>query len=156
MACIDSESLITGSNDSIVRLWKVARKDGRPYLSQTHILRAHEDSVICVTACRAWSVAVSGSKDGTAIIWDLNRAVYVRSIYHKPQSGKEKEVDDYNVHLVAINESTVRTLLSLFFILPLWILTCLLLFCSMDRALLPHVRQRNFVYTQLTLIQSQY
>lgn len=45
-------------------------------------------------------MVVSGSKDGSAILWDLNRGVYVRSIWHGP--GEHAEV-----HLVAVNESTV-------------------------------------------------
>lgn len=106
VASIDSENLITGSTDSMVRLWKLTRRDGRTSLSLTHMLRGHEDSVLCVAACKAWSLAVSGSKDGSAIIWDLNRAVYVRSIYHVSQSGREKGKEDNSVYLVAINEST--------------------------------------------------
>ena len=69
----------------------------------SHIMRVHTDEVLSVTASRAWSVAVSSSKDGSAAIWDLNRAVYVQSIWHG--EGAESEV-----HLVAVNESTVRIL----------------------------------------------
>ncbi|EEB98861.1 hypothetical protein MPER_01559, partial [Moniliophthora perniciosa FA553] len=50
-------------------------------------------------ASRAWSIAVSGSRDGSAAIWDLNRAVYVRSIWHG-------EGESAGIRLVDINEST--------------------------------------------------
>jgi WD40 repeat protein len=69
----------------------------------SHIMRVHTDEVITVAASRAWSMVVSGSKDGSAAIWDLNRGVYVRSIWH----GREGAASS-KVHLVAINESTVR------------------------------------------------
>jgi len=57
----------------------------------------HTKAVICVTASRAWSIVASGSKDESAALWDLNRGVYVRSIWHGEGEA---------VHLVAINEST--------------------------------------------------
>jgi WD40 repeat protein len=65
------------------------------------MMRMHRDTILCVAASRSWSVIVSGSKDGSAALWDLNRAVYTRSIWHR-------ECDAVGVHLVAINESTVR------------------------------------------------
>jgi WD40 repeat protein len=62
-------------------------------------MRIHTGRVIAITASRPWSMIVSGSTDGSAALWDLNRAVYVRSIFHG--DGPESAV-----HLVAINEST--------------------------------------------------
>jgi WD40 repeat protein len=69
----------------------------------SHIMRVHTAEVLAVAASRAWSVAVSASKDGSAAVWDLNRGVYVRSIWHG--EGAESEV-----HLVTVNESTVGIL----------------------------------------------
>ncbi|TFK65264.1 beach-domain-containing protein [Pluteus cervinus] len=102
----DSQSLVTGSSDYTVRLWKVTRSatSGGAYNSMrihlSHIMRTHTDEVTCVTASRTWSLVVSGSKDGSAALWDLNRGVYVRSIWH----GSPTEPDPVN--LVAINDST--------------------------------------------------
>ena len=105
----DASSLITGSSDYTVRLWKVVRgpnpnsSSSAMQVSLSHIMRVHRDKVTCVTASRPWSLVVSGSKDGSAALWDLNRGVYVRSIWH----GKGEE--STAVDLVAINESTVST-----------------------------------------------
>jgi WD40 repeat protein len=105
----DASSLITGSSDYTVRLWKVIRgpnpnsSSSAMQVSLSHIMRVHTDEVICVTASRPWSLVVSGSKDGSAALWDLNRGVYVRSIWHG--RGEESTAVD----LVAINESTVST-----------------------------------------------
>ncbi|KAG6836953.1 hypothetical protein H0H93_000594 [Arthromyces matolae] len=69
-------------------------------------MRIHTDEVTCVTTSRSWSVVVSGSKDGSAALWDLNRGVYIRSIWHG--DGGESNA----VNLVTINESTVRHAIS--------------------------------------------
>lgn len=64
------------------------------------MMRVHRGTILCVAASRPWSIIVSGSEDGSAALWDLNRAVYMRSIWH---GG-----DGVGVHLAAVNESTVR------------------------------------------------
>ncbi|KAK2463985.1 hypothetical protein APHAL10511_004036 [Amanita phalloides] len=95
----DPTNLVTGSSDYTVRMWKVTRgQHARVHL--THIMRVHTHEVVCVTASRTWSLIVSGSRDGSAALWDLNKAVYIRSIWH----GEGTEVNA--VKLVAINEST--------------------------------------------------
>jgi WD40 repeat protein len=104
----DPDNLVTGSSDHAVRLWQVARSSSNKTgtsstsIKLSHIMRVHTKAVICVTASRAWSVVASGSKDGTAALWDLNKGVYVRSIWH----GEGEPV-----HLVVINESTVGFIL---------------------------------------------
>ncbi|KAH9965265.1 beach-domain-containing protein [Russula dissimulans] len=98
----DSENLITGSEDHIVRLWRVLRNNSGQValsISLSNIMRVHRDVILCVAASRSWSVIVSGSKDGSAALWDLNKAVYMRSIWH----GERGTV---GVHLATINEST--------------------------------------------------
>lgn len=107
-AFADATCLVTGSSDYTVRLWKVGRgphpnnAQSGMRVTLSHIMRIHTDEVVCVAASRAWSLVVSGSKDGSAALWDLNRGVYVRSIWHG--EGGESSA----VNLVAINESTVR------------------------------------------------
>ncbi|KAF5370942.1 hypothetical protein D9615_009793 [Tricholomella constricta] len=101
----DSSSLVTGSSDYTVRLWKISRGNAGSSSTATgivlsHIMRIHTDEVTCITASRTWSLVLSGSKDGSAALWDLNKGVYVRSIWHG--DGGESTA----VNLVAINEST--------------------------------------------------
>ncbi|KAJ7075426.1 beach-domain-containing protein [Mycena belliarum] len=99
----DSGNLVTGCSDYTVRLWKITRgsqNSNAVHLGLSHIMRIHTDDVISVTASRPWSVVLSGSKDGSAALWDLNRGIYIRSIWH----GDTGELSA--VRLVAINEST--------------------------------------------------
>ncbi|KAH9896772.1 beach-domain-containing protein [Cubamyces lactineus] len=102
-AFADVETLVTGSTDNMVRLWHVVRNERsreQPIALQlTHLMRGHTARVSCITASRSWSLIVSGSKDGSAALWDLNRGVYIRSVWHG--AG-----DPYEVHLAAVNEST--------------------------------------------------
>ncbi|KAG9311479.1 hypothetical protein JVU11DRAFT_8594 [Chiua virens] len=117
----DQDTLATGSDDSSVRIWRLShatpttsspfmssttaksRRGQEPSLSLVHLLRKHSAPVTCIHASRAWSVVISGSLDGSAIVWDLNRGLYVRSIWH---SEGDKSIEDSAVHLVTINEST--------------------------------------------------
>ncbi|EKM53226.1 uncharacterized protein PHACADRAFT_210920 [Phanerochaete carnosa HHB-10118-sp] len=104
-AFADSETLVTGSTDYTVRLWKLSRASPGGHKSEpplnvnlTHIMRGHSAPVSCIAASRAWSLVVSGSRDGSAGLWDLNRGIHVRSIWHG-------EGPAHAVHLAAIQES---------------------------------------------------
>jgi len=102
----DANTLVTGSSDNTVRLWRVTRGSGLPtsprsgdistQIVPTHLMRAHTARVVCVAASRNWSLAVTGSADGSAVLWDLNRGVYVRSIWHG---------ENATVHLAAVSDS---------------------------------------------------
>ncbi|KAG2033253.1 hypothetical protein BDR03DRAFT_935719 [Suillus americanus] len=105
-AFADQDTLVTGSGDNIVRVWRVNQASGRSRrhasstLSMTHLLRGHTQRVACIATSRTWSVIVSGSGDGSAIVWDLNRGSYRHSIWHG------NEILRAEVYLSAINEST--------------------------------------------------
>ncbi|PWN49383.1 beach-domain-containing protein [Violaceomyces palustris] len=88
------KAFVTGGADGLVSVWSIDVDKREIGLSQ--VLRGHTKAVLCVTASPAWSVVVSGSQDQTAIIWDLNRGIYVRSLRDH----------DSAVHLVAVDESS--------------------------------------------------
>lgn len=94
----DQDSLVTGSTDSKIRIWKIVHREFTT-LSLSYILSGHRGRIITVTASRAWSLIVSGGEDGLVMLWEPNRAQYVRSITHNSP-----------VNFVAINESTVSLL----------------------------------------------
>ena len=126
----DVENMASGGDDHTVRLWKLIRSYGVPlHIMISHVMRGHKEPVVSLTASRTWSIVVSGSKDGSAIIWDLNRGTYVASIWH----GNDKR---HEVHLVAINESTVC--LSPRVTTPLMV---------PSREISPHVPKKNYACT---------
>ncbi|KAG1732883.1 uncharacterized protein EDB91DRAFT_1150772 [Suillus paluster] len=115
-ALADQDTLVTGSGDNIVRVWRVNhsqvapsgfvgtsgryRRHASSTLSMMHLLRGHSQRVACIATSRTWSVIVSGSEDGSAIVWDLNRGCYRHSIWHSDENLRAE------VCLSAINEST--------------------------------------------------
>lgn len=91
-----AKSIVAGSSDGMVSVWELDSTKREVSLSK--LLRGHDDAVLSVAASSAWSVVLTGSKDRTAIVWDLNRGDYVRSL-----RGHEA-----GVHLVAIDEKTCQ------------------------------------------------
>ncbi|KAH0828735.1 hypothetical protein J3R83DRAFT_3154 [Lanmaoa asiatica] len=103
----DQDTLVTGSDDSLVRIWRLSHaplsmspfvsstaktyKGQEPSVTLVHLLRKHSAPVTCIHVSRAWSIVISGSSDGSAILWDLNRGLYVRSIWH---AGGDCSIED--------------------------------------------------------------
>ena len=65
----DSAELMTGSSDYSVRSAVLTVALPVAYISLSNIMRIHTDEMVCIAASRAWSLAVSGSKDGSTGIW---------------------------------------------------------------------------------------
>ncbi|KZT37329.1 beach-domain-containing protein [Sistotremastrum suecicum HHB10207 ss-3] len=98
----DSNILVTGSLDGIIRFWRRSRPNLAEHatLTMTHVMRGHHGRVTQIVSSRAWSMVVSGGEDGKLRIWDLNRGIHVRSA----QFGDD--VDEGEITAIAIMEST--------------------------------------------------
>jgi hypothetical protein len=76
--CPSAKLIVTAGTSSVVTIWEFeARKKS---LNIKHNLYAHTDAVTCLAASPAYNVIVSGSRDCTAIIWDLSRGIFVRQL----------------------------------------------------------------------------
>lgn len=95
-ACPNAHTIITAGTNSVVTIWQFDAR--RKALVVRNSLHGHTDAVTCLAASLAYNVIVSGSRDGTAIIWDMSRYMFVR------QLSKHAGV----VAAVTINELTVR------------------------------------------------
>lgn len=118
-AFCDGDLLVTGSSDNLVCLWRLQRGSNPPpaggtRLKLAHVMRGHEKPVMSIAVSRPWSLVVSGSEDGSAIAWDLNRAQYVRSIYHK------RPVSTCAIHqyTVSVTTSLTRIYIDMFADIP--------------------------------------
>lgn len=89
--------MITGSTDSLITVWKIDKvKSFSPIMN----LYGHTEPVTCLASSQAYSIVVSGSRDRTAIIWDLNKFTFSR------QLGDGNIVHQAPVSAIAINDST--------------------------------------------------
>ncbi|XP_043641336.1 WD repeat and FYVE domain-containing protein 3 [Drosophila teissieri] len=77
-ACPNAKMIVTAGTSSVVTIWKFDAN--RKSLAVKHSLHGHTDAVTCLAASAAYNVIVSGSRDGTAIVWDMTRFTFVRQL----------------------------------------------------------------------------
>ncbi|XP_040407052.1 lysosomal-trafficking regulator [Cygnus olor] len=79
----DSCQLFTGSKSGVITAYMNRFTSNTPseieMESQVH-LYGHTAEVTSLFVCKPYSIMISVSKDGTCIIWDLNRLCYVQSL----------------------------------------------------------------------------
>lgn len=79
----DCNQLWIGYSTGKILVYKykfVPSKGTLEFSSDPIILLGHTSAVLSLTLCRSFSVALSGSQDGSAILWDLNTLSYIRSL----------------------------------------------------------------------------
>jgi WD40 repeat protein len=74
--CPSPKLVVTAGTSTIVTVWEYQRK----VLKVKQALYGHTDAVTCLAASPAYNVIVSGSRDATAIVWDLSRLIFVRQL----------------------------------------------------------------------------
>nr|XP_022909115.1 WD repeat and FYVE domain-containing protein 3 [Onthophagus taurus] len=76
--CPSAKLIVTAGTSSVVTIWEYEQRKKQLHIK--HSLYAHTEAVTCLAASTAYNVIVSGSRDSTAIIWDLSRGVFVRQL----------------------------------------------------------------------------
>lgn len=77
-ACPNARTIVTAGTSSVVTVWEFDAR--RKSLTVKHSLHGHTDAVTCLAASPAYNMIVSGSRDGTAIVWDMSRFMFVRQL----------------------------------------------------------------------------
>ena len=77
----DYSYLVTGSQDTTLRLYRLRLKSGQPAQFQATLF-GHEEPVLCVAINPTFDVIVSGSSDGTAIMYNISEGTYERTLLH--------------------------------------------------------------------------
>lgn len=77
-ACPNARTIVTAGTSSVVTVWEFDAR--HKALAVKHSLHGHTDAVTCLAASPAYNVIVSGSRDGSAIVWDLSRFIFVRQL----------------------------------------------------------------------------
>ncbi|KAG6268172.1 transcriptional regulatory protein rco1 [Claviceps purpurea] len=70
----DGRTLITGSEDKLIRVWDIATKTIR------HTLSGHEDDIYCVDIARDGKLIASGGGDKTVRIWDVEKGSHTLTL----------------------------------------------------------------------------
>ncbi|XP_078532420.1 WD repeat and FYVE domain-containing protein 3 isoform X3 [Lissotriton helveticus] len=79
--CPNPKLVITGGTSTVVCVWEMsASKEKAKMLTLKQALLGHTDTVTCVTTSLAYHIVVSGSRDRTCIIWDLNKLAFVTQL----------------------------------------------------------------------------
>uniref|UniRef100_H2ZF70 BEACH domain-containing protein n=1 Tax=Ciona savignyi TaxID=51511 RepID=H2ZF70_CIOSA len=79
----DSQAIIFGTKSGQIvahRCNPMPEKSCDLEITPPVTLYCHSSKVTCLSVCGAYRIFVSGSQDGTAVIWDLDALLYVRSL----------------------------------------------------------------------------
>ncbi|KAK6633574.1 hypothetical protein RUM44_004181 [Polyplax serrata] len=74
--CPSNRLIVTAGTSTVVTICELNKKT----LSIKQCLYGHSDAVTCLTSSPAYNVIISGSRDQTAIVWDLSRMIFVRQL----------------------------------------------------------------------------
>ncbi|XP_047409355.1 WD repeat- and FYVE domain-containing protein 4 isoform X3 [Sciurus carolinensis] len=76
--CPTPTIIVTSGTSAVVCVWELSMVKGRPRgLRLRQALYGHSQAVTCLAASVAFSLLVSGSQDGTCILWDLDLLTFV-------------------------------------------------------------------------------
>ncbi|KFO35303.1 WD repeat and FYVE domain-containing protein 3 [Fukomys damarensis] len=79
--CPNPKLVITGGTSTAVCVWEIGTsKEKAKSLALKQALLGHTDTVTCATASLAYHIIVSGSRDRTCIIWDLNKLSFLTQL----------------------------------------------------------------------------
>uniref|UniRef100_H3DD36 WD repeat and FYVE domain containing 3 n=1 Tax=Tetraodon nigroviridis TaxID=99883 RepID=H3DD36_TETNG len=79
--CPNPKLVITGGTSTAICVWETGpSKERAKSLMLKQALLGHTDAVTCLTASSAYRIVVSGSRDRTCIIWDLNKLSFVTQL----------------------------------------------------------------------------
>jgi len=97
----NSRLVVIAGTSSLISVWRLKGKNYQLKLVQN--LYGHLEAITCLTSSSAYGIIVSGSRDRTCIIWDLNRLVFSRQL----GDGTESDlVHPAPISAVAINDLT--------------------------------------------------
>ncbi|MEQ2210252.1 WD repeat and FYVE domain-containing protein 3, partial [Xenoophorus captivus] len=105
--CPNPKLVITGGTSTAICVWETgSSKEKAKSLTLKQALLGHTDAVTCLTASSSYRIVVSGSRDRTCIIWDLNKLSFVTQLrgHRAPVSA----LCTY-IHMWSINGSPISS-----------------------------------------------
>ncbi|VDN02986.1 unnamed protein product [Thelazia callipaeda] len=90
--CGDSQTIFTGSSTGKVCVWDMI--DRYPRIRFRRTLTAHTEAITTLVSCSSQTLLVSGSRDGTAILWHLTALIFIRQLRPHPSAVTAVTVND--------------------------------------------------------------
>ncbi|XP_032825005.2 WD repeat and FYVE domain-containing protein 3 isoform X1 [Petromyzon marinus] len=80
--CPNPRLVVTGGSSTVVCVWQLEQggTKERARLTLRQPLYGHTDAVTCLAASPAYHIVVSGSRDQTCCVWDLNKLTFVTQL----------------------------------------------------------------------------
>lgn len=76
----NSRVIITAGTNSVISVWRFKGRLQALALTLVQKLYGHTEAVTCLASSATYGIIVSGSRDCTVILWDLNRLVFIRQL----------------------------------------------------------------------------
>ncbi|UYV62149.1 WDFY3 [Cordylochernes scorpioides] len=89
-SCVSDKIFITAGTNSMVTVWHYDKKK----FSIRQNLHGHTEPVTCLATSRNYNLIVSGSRDHSCIIWDLNCLTLVRQLRGHPAPVAAVSIND--------------------------------------------------------------
>ncbi|KAM4599617.1 WD repeat- and FYVE domain-containing protein 4 [Fundulus diaphanus] len=101
-ACPNTTTVITAGSSTVVCVWEVAvGKDKLSHMKLRQPLYGHTDAVTCLAVSEGQSLIVSGSRDLTCILWDLEELNYVTQLAGHTSSISALAINDLTGEVVS-------------------------------------------------------
>ncbi|XP_069573980.1 WD repeat- and FYVE domain-containing protein 4 [Brachyistius frenatus] len=101
-ACPNPTTIITAGTSTVICVWDVAvTKDKLTHMRLRQPLYGHTDAVTCLAVSEVHSIIVSGSRDLTCILWDMEDLSYVTQLTGHTTSISVLAINDLTGEIVA-------------------------------------------------------
>ncbi|KAM7072689.1 WD repeat- and FYVE domain-containing protein 4 isoform 1-T3 [Molossus nigricans] len=100
--CPSPSTIVTSGASTVVCVWELSMAKGRPRgLHLKQALYGHTQAVTCLAASVPFSILVSGSQDGTCILWDLDQLTHVARLPAHPEGISATAISDISGTIVS-------------------------------------------------------
>nr|KAF6425977.1 WDFY family member 4 [Molossus molossus] len=100
--CPSPGTIVTSGASTVVCVWELSMAKGRPRgLHLKQALYGHTQAVTCLAASVPFSILVSGSQDGTCILWDLDQLTHVARLPAHPEGISATAISDISGTIVS-------------------------------------------------------